>query len=390
MRLWACAGETCSYTPCPFSLISQHSLVRDLQTWKCSTQPLTTLSLSVYMRVKSVYIPKQGCPNPTAPVDATLSPKASLNSGHSSLAGIPKPVYKPVVRMATFAWETPFAISTIHCRMRVRAVTIQEGVRILHSAILSACNSAVSHFHDCLLASCLYSSPIAADWDTQDIVYNSGSGLWACCNKGSGSVGSLDCAQPTNQTFQAPGPEDLQRVSSITSSSTTSSALASSATASSLASTASTSAIVPPTTSPLVSADETIPTSCTSSGQCSRGLSNGAKAGISVGAVLAGLALIAASAFVVRRLRRRKNLDNVEKDFGGGMPPASASWDRPPIQELDAREQAELDSRVRAEMDAQGAGTQELDAREHAELVSTVEGETDARRAWHRRLHELR
>lgn len=96
------------------------------------------------------------------------------------------------------------------------------------------------------------------------------------------------------------------------------------------------------------------PTSCASPGRCSKGLSNGAKAGISVGAAAAGLASIAILVAFIWRHRRRRSSVNIEKRMNREMPSASTPWGRPPVQELEAREKAELDSRARVEMAAHG------------------------------------
>lgn len=43
------------------------------------------------------------------------------------------------------------------------------------------------------------------EYPTQGVIYNSTSGLWACCY----GSGVLDCRYPSNETFFAPGPEKL-------------------------------------------------------------------------------------------------------------------------------------------------------------------------------------
>ena len=43
------------------------------------------------------------------------------------------------------------------------------------------------------------------EYPTQGVVYNSTSGLWACCY----GSGVLDCRYPSNETFFAPRPEKL-------------------------------------------------------------------------------------------------------------------------------------------------------------------------------------
>ena len=59
---------------------------------------------------------------------------------------------------------------------------------------------------------------------TQDVVYNTASGLWACCY----GSGALDCSNPSDETFYAPDPQAILATSSIAMSATSTTTRASS------------------------------------------------------------------------------------------------------------------------------------------------------------------
>ncbi|KAL8796316.1 MAG: hypothetical protein Q9182_007390 [Xanthomendoza sp. 2 TL-2023] len=142
----------------------------------------------------------------------------------------------------------------------------------------------------------------AAAYGTQDIVFNSKTGLWACCY----GSGVQDCAHPIDITFQAPPPNDLKGTFQA-------------------------------------------PFPGEEPGYSS--LSEAAKAGIGVGATLAALVLTAILYILLRWVRRRKQTVHlpaavISKQSADGTPSAA------PLQELYARQQAELDSRARHEAEA--------------------------------------
>ncbi|KAL8663712.1 MAG: hypothetical protein Q9202_003658 [Teloschistes flavicans] len=167
---------------------------------------------------------------------------------------------------------------------------------------------------------------------TSDIVFAPATNLWACCS-------AAGCGSPTDETFQAPAPEDLKTLSTTSASSTASSSTASTTGASS----------APPvvTTTPSASSSTTNVTQENTAPQNAprvSGLSGGAKAGIAVGAVIGGLALIALAVFLFRRRRRVIEpgypvKEEIGRDAYSG-----------PMQELGANHDVELDSRTRAEL----------------------------------------
>ncbi|KAL8946011.1 MAG: hypothetical protein Q9222_007536 [Ikaeria aurantiellina] len=191
-----------------------------------------------------------------------------------------------------------------------------------------------------------------AETNSSDIIYSSDTGLWACCT----NDGELDCSNPTDETFQAPSPGDLKEIVSSSSTSSTSSP------ASSTGSSASSSSTLPSSTAwSTAPAANTSPDSnanvatfeCANGGQCpgSTGLSNGAKAGIGVGATIAGLAVLAAIFFLIRQSRRRKRSSNYEK--APVSEALNATGNATSKYELDSKQDTELDSRMRLEADGQ-------------------------------------
>ncbi|KAL9591465.1 MAG: hypothetical protein Q9179_007694, partial [Wetmoreana sp. 5 TL-2023] len=180
---------------------------------------------------------------------------------------------------------------------------------------------------------------LASYWAT-DVVYNRTTGLWACCF---GDRGTRNCNYPTDDTFQAPPPEELKTIASSTSDPGTSSPTSS---ASQLRTT--TSSAAPSATPNSSSTPQTTHNPCAESGGCPSSLSSGAKAGIGVGATIAGLALIAMIFFMFRRRAHKGHGGSVKqapsKDVSG-----EAANTGPP-KELHGERQTELDSRMWVEM----------------------------------------
>ncbi|KAL9598021.1 MAG: hypothetical protein Q9219_004777 [cf. Caloplaca sp. 3 TL-2023] len=177
------------------------------------------------------------------------------------------------------------------------------------------------------------------DHGTQDIVYNTTRGLWSCCYES----GSLDCGVSSDETFLAPAPADLKRVT-ISATSTQKSSTAASASS-------------PPTqssitTTPSASSLAASTPSSTATNTAS-GLSTGAKAGVGVGAAIAGLIFIAAVFVAAAWFRRRKRqmviTDDATEKVQMGTPKILAP------QELSAQQRIELDSGTRSEMDGQAS-----------------------------------
>ncbi|KAI4194171.1 MAG: hypothetical protein LQ346_003751 [Caloplaca aetnensis] len=133
---------------------------------------------------------------------------------------------------------------------------------------------------------------------TADVVYSDALGLWQCCQS-PGSNGTIDCAHPGSESFEAPPPESLSTAPSYTPPSSP----YTSPTATELLSTPSTSNLVPPTstTSPLAAIS-----TATSSSSSSEEISSGAKAGIGVGVAAASFAVVVALAFFFIKRRRTK------------------------------------------------------------------------------------
>ncbi|KAI9815960.1 MAG: hypothetical protein M1827_001952 [Pycnora praestabilis] len=162
-----------------------------------------------------------------------------------------------------------------------------------------------------------------------DIVYNSDTQLWACCNT---PEYGLNCANPSNETFYAPDPEQLYA--------TTTTTHVSSMTSTSSASSTSTG---PPSSSLLstTASSNTIASSSTtaSSSVASSGLTTGAKAGIGVGVAIGALALLVGVLYFIRRSRRYKAVAGAESRESH---PLELDQGNPTKVELDAREFAQL------------------------------------------------
>lgn len=186
----------------------------------------------------------------------------------------------------------------------------------------------------------------AANHDTQHIVYNATSEMWACCY----GSGSLDCAVPSNnETFVAPAPELLTPLldKQGSPSTTVSSLVVTSLVTPSL--TASTSAF-PGTTTGTPQASSTV---CPSGGSCTSnaGLTTAAKAGFGVGASIFGVAiLVMILLLLVRRSRSRRSDADEATTLEGGVVYVNRQW----IGELDAKTSVEIDSKVQVELPESG------------------------------------
>lgn len=185
----------------------------------------------------------------------------------------------------------------------------------------------------------------AGTFGGQDIVFNSSTGLWACCR---GAGGRRDCAVPSiDKAFQAPSPADLRgtfraplegQAPNYSSTSSTSSILLASTTAASETPASSESFPVVSSNSP-------------------SGLNAGQKAGIGVGGAIAWFALMGLLFwFWWRRRRSRKNAGfEAEKPSEGtsgissneGLPTDPAG-----PTELEARPDIMLDSKHNVELDS--------------------------------------
>ncbi len=182
----------------------------------------------------------------------------------------------------------------------------------------------------------------SANHNTQHIVYNATSEMWACCY----GAGSLNCAVPSNnETFEAPAPEQLTPLlveQGSRSRAVTPLVITSLVTTSLAASPSMFSRTVK-------SLPQALSTACPSGGSCtsSAGLATVAKAGIGVGASVLGLAVLAMVSFViVRRSRRRKSDADEAMTAGSGVVYGNTLW----IGELDARRSVELDSNLQVEL----------------------------------------
>ena len=149
------------------------------------------------------------------------------------------------------------------------------------------------------------------DDDWGDVVYNSNTNLWACCGT------NVACNNPTNETFLAPPPQQL--LAAALSQSATNAAAASSHPATTVISTSISSA--------------TVTLTSTAVGDHTSSLNEGAKAGIGVGAALAGLIIIALLAWVTLLRKRLRNLGPAQYTAGkrdGSMLDEGLSKQAPP------------------------------------------------------------
>lgn len=182
----------------------------------------------------------------------------------------------------------------------------------------------------------------SANHNTQHIVYDATSDMWACCY----GSGSLNCAVPSkNETFEAPAPEQLTPLLDKQGSPSTvvSSLVVTSLVTSSLAA----SPFMFPST--VNSLPEASSTACPYGGSCTShaGLVMTAKAGIGVGGSILGVAiLVTIFLLIVRRSRRRVSDADKATTAGNGV----VYVDRQRIGELDAKRSIELDSKVQVEL----------------------------------------
>lgn len=156
--------------------------------------------------------------------------------------------------------------------------------------------------------------------------------LWACCS----APAAGGCGKPTDETFQAPPPEDLKPLSTTATSSSTTAVV----------STAGTSAPLVTTT---LSSDYVAGRS---------GVSSGAEAGIAVGAFVGVLVLLALAFFLFRRRRRRHTINHghrMEQELV-----SNPRADIGSIQELGTNHDVELDSGTRVESDSRTRAELEL------------------------------
>ncbi|KAL9114889.1 MAG: hypothetical protein Q9227_001132 [Pyrenula ochraceoflavens] len=157
------------------------------------------------------------------------------------------------------------------------------------------------------------------DQTLPDVVYNEDTKLWACC--GIDSSGNVKCPNPSDETFNAPSPEDIQSYylagsGAIGASSPTSTSSMSSTT--SATSTSATSSTSSATSSTAASSASASPTPAASSG-----LSSGAKAGIGVGVALGVLGvLFIVFAIFSRQRRKQRRIGSQNGGDGDPYPPA--------------------------------------------------------------------
>ncbi|KAL8664366.1 MAG: hypothetical protein Q9168_007918 [Polycauliona sp. 1 TL-2023] len=179
-----------------------------------------------------------------------------------------------------------------------------------------------------------------------DIVFNSSTGLWACCSRK--NIGGPDCSVPLlDTTFQAPSPQDLKGTF-LAPLQGQPAEYPSTSDMSSTQSTSSTAASATPPSSAGSSAASPTP---------SGGLSGGQKAGIGVGGAIAWFSLMALLYwFWWRRRRGRKNA-GFEPEKPSLKPPAARTAlleeEKPNHLELDSKQKPyELDSAHHWELDS--------------------------------------
>jgi len=128
---------------------------------------------------------------------------------------------------------------------------------------------------------------------TLDVVYNSTSGLWACCTNATSNV---QCYSPFKETFDAPPPQSLSTLFHIP-------ATGFSPTSQQVTATSTTSSSTPLTTSSSTS----LTTSSGAPASQHFGLSTGAEAGIGVGVSLIGVGIIVIALLLLILLRRQRS-----------------------------------------------------------------------------------
>ena len=225
---------------------------------------------------------------------------------------------------------------------------------------------------------------LIADNPTSDIVYNSTTALWHCCY----GSGSLDCSDPSLDTFDAPSPQQLLAAAD-SSSSTNIQGISSTIVVSSSASTysplsvssilissplstldhissgisQSTSTTTLSGSNPSAAPSNSVssgPKTCPSSSVCtpntSTGFSTGAKVGVGIAVGLIGLCLaVLAFGFVLRRRKRtsrtNENLvqESVDRVYDAGT--LIVYTGRAQAMELNTGQSRELDSTALVEME---------------------------------------
>ena len=182
----------------------------------------------------------------------------------------------------------------------------------------------------------------AANHDTQHIVYNATSEMWACCY----GSGSLNCAVPSsNETFKAPAPELLTPLLDKQGSPSTAVSSLVITTLGTQSITAS-SSMLPGT---VTSLPQPSSTACSSGESCpsNAGLTTAVEAGSGIGASIFGIAiLVTMLLLIIRRSRRRRSDADEATTAGDGVAYVDRQW----IGELDAKISVELDSKVQIEL----------------------------------------
>ncbi|MCJ1470225.1 hypothetical protein MMC07_008870 [Pseudocyphellaria aurata] len=184
-----------------------------------------------------------------------------------------------------------------------------------------------------------------------DIVYNSTSGLWACCQISHKT--DLNCDVGTGQQFKATPPDQTREISVRSASTTPSSATSSPQTS------AATRALFPRT---IVKRESAFTSSTVAS---------------IVAGVVIPCVLISAGVLFLTRLKGRYRIVSVERDRAADRSVDAFTGGKP---ELDSSVRTELDARAPAELDVR-APPAELDVRAPpAELEARTPAELDARR----------
>lgn len=172
---------------------------------------------------------------------------------------------------------------------------------------------------------------------TQDVIFDEENGLWACCY----GSGELDCRVPSDETFAAPGPEELFAVSSSRTASASATASSGSVTATTASPSVSTSAAEFPSSSP----------SSAASDSSSSGDDNTTTIAVAV-AVPVVVILAVVVAFLLWRRRRHRQCNDAPGHRAEGWQTANQAYNynrgEKSMAEMNAvRDPGELDSRVR-------------------------------------------
>lgn len=181
---------------------------------------------------------------------------------------------------------------------------------------------------------------IKADQRHPDVIYNSSTGLWACC--GSNGDESPDCTHSTSETFNLAPPEDLIAYFSIPATgfsfrsvATSTISRTSATTIPSLSATTTTSCssttTTPCTTEPAHGSVGWASTSTSTSTSGSGGLTSGAAAGIGIGAVLGCVISAGLAVWLYRRRQRRKHTGMPFE--GASVAPSGATSEQYPVSQ---------------------------------------------------------